>query len=149
MRRNRAILSLGAALVGGISAIPSLSRYCVKEAGLEVDLLRGTSAYLNTYSGESPKEAIEYAQETIKIAGKNEILREDISKLEKEIQDISKIEEFPSATIYEPILKSVGEKIDNILKDKARKESDLYLGVGLTMLALLNLGFGINNLVKD
>jgi len=144
--------------VGGICTLASVlnfSSYTKKEAGLEVDLLRGTSDYLQQYQGETPKDAFEYAQRTFAIVGRNDAFSKDVNKLERELQEIStQIEESETKTssfyqpisVYQPILKNIGEKIDGILDDKERSKSHLLLGGVMGFFALSNFGFGAYHL---
>jgi hypothetical protein len=137
-------------VAGGICTLASVlhfSNYATKEAGPEVDLLRGTSAYVQQYQGETPKDALEYAQRTLAIVGRNDAFSEDASKLEKELQEIStQIGESKTPSVYQPVLKNIGEKIDDVLDDKARDKGSLPWGVGMGALALLNFGLGAYNL---
>ena len=122
-------LGISYIVVGGFCSLASvinLSNYTIGEAGPEVDLLRGTSAYVQQYQGETPKDALEYAQRTLAIVGRNDAFSEDANKLEKELQKIStQIGEFKTPSVYQPVLKNVGEKIDDVLGDKARSEGSL------------------------
>jgi len=139
-------------VAGGIWALASvfnLSNYATKETGPEIDLLRGTSAYVQQYRGETPKEALEYTQRTLAIVGKNDAFSEDASKLEKELQEIStQIGESKTPSVYQPVLKNVGEKINKVLDDKSGNEASLPIGLGLGALALLNFGVGAYHLSR-
>ena len=142
-------------VAGGICSLASVllfSNYTTKEAGFEVDLLRGTSAYVQQYQGETPKDALEYAQRTLAIVGRNDAFSEDANKLEKELQKIStQIGEFKTPSVYQPVLKNVGEKIDDVLDDrddKARIKGGLLMGIACIPLALLNFGVATYHLSR-
>jgi hypothetical protein len=141
MVKGLAIYNIVAGGLCTLASVFNFSDYATKEAGLEVDLLRGTSAYVQQHQGETPKDALEYAQRTLAIVGKNDAFSEDVSKLEKELQEISiQIGESKTPSVYQPVLKNVGEKIDDILDDKARKGVSLLLGIVTGATALLNFG---------
>ena len=143
-------LGISYIVVGGFCSLASvinLSNYTIGEAGPEVDLLRGTSAYVQQYQGETPKDALEYAQRTLAIVGRNDAFSEDASKLEKELQEIStQIGEFKTPGVYQPVLKNIGEKIEDVLNDKARSEVHLFGGIMTGTLALWSFGLGAHHL---
>lgn len=140
-------------VIGGICSLASVlhfSNYIAKEAGPEVDLLRETSAYVQQYQGETPKDVLKYAQKTLAIVGRNDAFSEDTSKLEKELQDIKvQIEESKNQSIYPQDLKNIGGKINDILDDKARSKWSLPCGVVMGALALIYFRKGIYNLCRQ
>ncbi|MHA1151032.1 MAG: hypothetical protein ACTSR8_22660, partial [Promethearchaeota archaeon] len=93
-----------------------LGHYFLREKGPEVDLLKGISGYTEQYEGETPGDALRYVQETLKLAGKNETLREYVGKLEKEISEIIPYLKDPKTpNIYKPVLNDISLKIDKIV----------------------------------
>jgi hypothetical protein len=133
--------SLSIGILCGFTSFLNLYNSAVREEGSEIDLLRGTSAYVKQYKGESPRAALDYTQTTLEIVKCNENLRESANKLEKEVKDInSQIGDSKNPGVYAPVLQDVGAKIDGILKDKARSPESLPFGVLCGACGLISLG---------
>ena len=140
---------MAAGIVCTFASIFNFTNYATKESWPEVDLLRGTSAYLQSYQGETPKDALDYAQRTLAIVRKNEAFGEDAGKLEKELQEIStQIRESKTQSVYQPVLENIGEKIDDVLNDKARSAGSLPFGIATGALALLNFGLSAHSFCR-
>ncbi len=106
----------------------------------EAELLKSTAAYVQRYEGESPKEAIQYAQDTLKIAQRNNALLEDVKGLEKELVGISEgIGESKNPVVYRPVLKEFGSNIEKIADKNSRSSWALWVGIlhGVASLAWL------------
>ena len=141
--------SVVAGLICSLGSISNFTNYATKEKGFEVELLRGSSAYVQQYEGESPKEPLAYLQTTMDIAKRNNAFQERVSELEKEVQEVStQIGESKSPMVYKPVLKNVGEKVDAIVRAKAVKSYTILFGIGLAGLSLINFGIGAYNFSK-
>lgn len=149
MSKGLGIFNIFAGGICTLASILNFTNYATKESGPEVDLLRGTSAYVQQYDGESPKDVLEYVQRTLAIAGKNESFREGVGKLETQIVEISsQIGDSKTPSVYRPVLKNVGEEMKKVVDEKAQKSGALPWGIGLAGLALLNFGMGAYNFGK-
>jgi hypothetical protein len=101
----------------------------------ESQLLRGTAGYVRQYEGQNPKEALDYAQKTLKLT--EQFQPEKIGALEKELSEIStQIGETPSPNVYKPVLSSVGEKIEDASNKKTKSTMSVVAG-GICALASL------------
>lgn len=108
----------------------------------EMDLLRGTSAYLQQYSQQNPSEALDYTLRTLEIVGRNNSSIQGISDLEKELSQISSsIGITTQISVHLPALNSAVEKMKNIADKNARNSSNLWEGIFTGLLAITILDY--------
>lgn len=140
--------------VGIICAMTSLLTFrdyvATRKPIMELDLLRGASAYVQQYNGESPKEALEYAQKTLAIAGKNKSFKPYAEMLEARVAEISsQIGESSTPDVYRPVLRNISAEIAGVVQDEeARLRRFLPIGVITGIGALSILGMNVHELEK-
>lgn len=139
-RGNKLGLIAGTVLLA-VSAI-KWGYYLGKPNVPEMDLLRGTSAYLQQYSEQNPAEALDYTQRTLEIVARNNPNLQGISDLEKEISQISSdIQRSSNISVYLPILNSAGEKMRTIADLNTRYSPDLWEAIFTGILAIVILDY--------
>ena len=143
------VLGLFQFAIGGICGLASglhTFDYVTKEGGYEVDLLRGASAYVQEYDGETPKEPLEYVNNTFNVVRNNQAFKQPISELEIEVSKISEqIGDSTNPSVYKPVLNEVSSKISKVVNDKAGSRGDLPWALWFGTLALVNVRLGFTN----
>ena len=141
------IITFGASAVCiGVSAA-FLSEYKSGHTGPDVDLLRATSAYLKQDHIETPKVVLEDAKNSLAIAGRNEVFREDVIDLGERVQKINdEIGDSENPDVYRPVLDSVAGQIDGILFQKARKQSYLCISAVVGLAGLVGFAKGLSRM---
>ena len=110
----------------------------------EVKLLRGAADYFQNYKGNNPKEALDYAQRTLKIAEQTNFQPEKVSELEREVSiAIEQVGE--SSTIYKPVLNDIGKKFEDASIVKKKKTTDLVAAISGAVGCILLLTKVINS----
>jgi hypothetical protein len=130
-------LELAAGILFGVGSALRFTFYFSKPNMPEMDLLRCASAYVQQYDGQNPREALDYAQRTLQVVAQE---NPEISELEKELSQVNEeIGTSQNRSIDQPVLESIGEKMEDISDKNSRSSETFWEGIwyGVASLAFL------------
>ena len=133
-------MELIAGICFGVVSALQFARFFTNPNLPEADMLKTASVYVQTYEGESAKDALDYVEDTFRVAERNPKLSEGVKGLEKELSQISvEIGESTNPMIYKPVLHDFGERMESIADKNKRNPWILWAGIfnGLASLVWL------------
>jgi hypothetical protein len=114
--------------------------YYGKQNAPGMDMLKGTSAYVQQYKGENPSEALNYAKLTLELVGKKNPNLQKITYLEEEIYKINdEIGNSTNPNIYKPVLLNVGNKMKGIVRDNTRYQGYFWIALLCGLVSIVYL----------
>ena len=118
------------AVFAGLLSMNYFTDYTTKKVGnYEAQLLRGTAAYVEKYDGESPKDALGYAQRTLEIVRATNFEQQKVRQLEDEVYEIkAQLDGSISKNVYKPVLESIGKKIEKVGTKKEKANFKVFIG---------------------
>ncbi|MEK6858448.1 MAG: hypothetical protein AABX53_00880 [Nanoarchaeota archaeon] len=125
---NRSKLTIGT--IFGIASALQFTAYFSKPNIPEMGLLRSASTYIRQYDGQNPREALDYIQRTLQVIAKKNPEIQEISELEKGLSQVNEeIGTSQNRMVYQPVLKSIGDKMRDASEKNSRNSWTLWAGI--------------------
>jgi hypothetical protein len=134
-------IKLVASICMGLSSIVSFTNYFANPKFERIDLLKGTSAQIQNYSEENPKESWDSAQRTLQYLAQLNPQISEISELEQKVSRVNEeIKDSKNVNLYRPILEGIRGEMDNTIAYQTRIEKAWILATLWGIASVLGFG---------